>query len=239
MPDFPVSNSGEVLYLHDDMTSPTILLVLAFQAFAAEPSVAEYAFRWDPGEGGPSSLEAVRGILDGRMKSSAEFAVRYHRLPQDRKWPEGAVAIFRERVPKDGNAEYRLKFRRSKPFVELDVCPAGTEMSYEKDAVFVGADSVHDVYSLSCTGSDPEIAKTLQASPLPCHSNVARYTGRKYRLEIWTLPRNETLLEISHRAGNTAGDQAQFRELVRTLVGAGARPTGASKTELGMECGGE
>lgn len=217
----------------------SVLLVL-FSAWigvlADEPSKAEYAFRWNPRDGGPASWEAVQAILGGKLKSVERYSVRYHTLVPGRNAPPGASAVFRERTLEGADTEYRLKFRSSRPFGDLEVCPSGLEMSYEKDVAFVGGDSLRAVYSLSCTGSDPEIVHTLGARPLPCHSSLARFSAKKYRLEIWALPRNDSILEVSHRAGNSKRDQDDFRELVRKLVGAGARPSGSSKTEMGMEC---
>lgn len=213
-----------------------VLLAFGFPALAVEPDKAEYAFRWNPAEGGPSSVEAVHRLLGGRTKSLQEFEVRYHRLPQEGKWPQSATAILRSRTEKDERTEYRLKFRRPVPFEPVQVCPAGFELSYEEDVSFVGPDSARGVYSVSCTGADPQLLEPFHPGPLPCISHVERHGGKKYRVEIWSLPEKRSLIEVSHRAGRNALDRAEFREVVLRLLQAGARPTASSKTELGMDC---
>jgi len=205
-------------------------------SMAGEPATAEYAFRWNPKDGGPATIEDVHRILGGKTKSVKEFVVRYDRVSMDKNWPQGAEAIFRERTKSDGTADYRLKFRRSTPFDQLDVCPSGMEASYEKDVTFASATSTRGVYSLSCTGTDPAIVEILKAKSLGCQAKVVRHEGKKYRLERWTLDNGGVLLEISDRSENTPAELARFGAIVDRLLRTGAKPSTTSKTDLAIRC---
>jgi len=205
-------------------------------SMAGEPGTAEYAFRWNPKEGGPATIEDVHRILGGKTKSVKEFVVRYDRVSTDRKWPQGSEAIFRERTKSDGTADYRLKFRRSTPFEQLDVCPVGMEASYEKDVAFASATTTRGIYSLSCTGTDPANFGALKARPLGCQAKVVRHEGKKYRLEQWTLDNGGILLEISNRSENAPAELNRFGIIVDRLLRSGAKPSTTSKTDLATRC---
>lgn len=211
--------------------------LLAGCAISAMPERAEYAFRWEPAMGGPATVEAVHRILGGRTRSTREFLVRYHRLPSGVPRPQGAAAIFRERTRTGEPTEFRLKFRRTAPFDPVDVCPAGTDASYEKDVSFGGGDSTVDVFSVSCTTTDSGFARRMGSEPVPCAARVERHDGRRYRVEIWTLSGGGILMEVSHRSGDEVSSLREFGAMVRALIAAGARPATGSKTEMGMACG--
>ena len=217
--------------------NPGILLAaLVLELSAGEPATAEYAFRWNPKDGGPTTVEDIHRILGGKTKSVKEFAVRYHQVALDKKWPAGSDVAFRERTKADGGTDYRLKFRRATPFESLGQCPAGMEVSYEKDVSFGAAGATRIVYSLSCTTADADLARSLKTLPYPCRSEVVRHEGKKYRIEDWKLPGDERLLEISDKSENEPANQARFATIVERLLRSGAKPSTTSKTDMGTRC---
>lgn len=232
----PCDAQPERIRYIEPMNLLSFLAVLCLQGPAGEPTTAEYAFRWNPKEGGPASVEDVQRILGGKTKSTKVFSVRYHRIPRDKNWQTSAEAIFRERSRTGEKPEFRLKFRSATPFERTDACPDGMEFSYEADVTFKASDSVRKVFSVSCSGTDPNTAATLKTTPLSCQSTFTRYDSKHYRLEVWTFPNSASILEISHRSSNTAADRDRFGLLVGRLLHAGAEPSTDSKTDLGQNC---
>ena len=221
-----------------------VLASAAGAALAAEePGKAEYAVRWNPGEGGPKTADAVLELLGSPAARGNAWEVRYFDLPRPAGAPPGAAVILRRRAGADGEVEIRLKYRSARPLAGGWSCPAGIAFRREAqvDVGFGGADAPSRVYSYSCKLAAPDPPAPLRATPRPCASRMVRFEAGSpkadgYKVEAWTLPDGTVRLEISRTAANSVDELARFSDLVARLRARGVKPLDESKTELGGRC---
>ena len=223
------------------MAAIAVLLLaagLAPHGAAAEPKGAEYAVRWNPAQGGPTSAAETLAFLGAGDVPSARYEVRFYDLPAPHGAPAGATVILRRRAASDGSTEIRLKYRTSSPLGAW-ACPNPSFQAKVQVDVAFGADAPSRVDSYSCVLAASEPPADLHAVPKKCVSRMVRYDATPtvgYKVEAWTLPDGSQRLEISRTTRNSADELARFAHLVEGLVARGVRPLEESKTELGSRC---
>ena len=218
-----------------------LLLVAAIGPAAAvcagEPGRAEYAVRWDPAQGGPANAAQLLSFLGASERGGRSYEVRYFDFPRPEGAPAGATPILRLRIPDDGDADVRLKYRTELPLEGRWACPeARFEKSEEVDVVFGASAKPARVYAYSCTLAAKAPPAFLGATPKPCAAHMVRYTRGGDKIEAWTLPGGAVRLEVSRTASNDAKREAKFGKLVDRLRARGVNPLDESKTELGSRC---
>jgi hypothetical protein len=223
---------------------PALLVVLSLStsrpgaAAPPPPMSAEFAFRWNPADGGPKTPEEVLTALGEPTPSAEKYRVRYYDLEAPASAPEGARAILRERTKSHGKTQFRLKYRLPQPLAGAWRCPDGEGFEPEEEVdVSVGAEGkVSRVYSYACTVKSPVAPRSLKAVPKRCWADMRRYSSGDYKVEDWAMPGGGQILEVSMPGTDTAEDLEKFRQAVAKLVERGARPADRSKTELGSAC---
>ncbi|HTR02109.1 MAG TPA: hypothetical protein VMN82_02850 [Thermoanaerobaculia bacterium] len=212
-----------------------------FRSAAREPKGAEYAVRWNPADGGPSTPAEALALLGAGASAGAECVVRYFDLAAPAGAPAGTTAILRQRVC-GGDDDLRLKFRSLHPLGSGWRCPPDAD--YRKRAqvdIGFGESAPARVYSYSCTLPVAEPPASLHATPKPCASRMTRFDADTpacpgCKVEEWRLPDGGVRLEISQTAPNAVDALAAFTSVVGRLRARGARPVDESKTELGSRC---
>lgn len=119
----------------------------------SEPRHAEYALRWDPHEGGPSTAEAALTLLGVKVGVPEHYEVRYYHVPPPSSAPAHATVILRERKKVGGKTQFRLKYRLADPLVRPFQCPPGSDFQAdsEVDVTWLGANTQRRVYAYSCS----------------------------------------------------------------------------------------
>ncbi len=222
--------------------SAALALLLRCLSARGAPKDAEYAARWDPSAGGPTTAAEVLARL-GLAASSAGTAceVRYYDLPAPEGAPEGATVILRRRTCDDGTAEIRLKYRTARP-LESWTCPAGLGFAPSSQVdVGLGAGAPSRVYAHACVLASGAPPPSLRAVAKPCASRMTRTSvraadGGRLKVEDWTLPGGARRLEVSRNGRDDVDALAAFEGVVERLRAAGARFLEESKTELGSRC---
>jgi hypothetical protein len=243
------------------MRSPRLLAALAMAAcVCAHAQRTEYAFRWNPAEGGPATAQqaaAQLGIGDDRPKA---FEVRYLDLRRPAGLPDDSYsAVARERTDGDGpESTYKVRAPFSKAASKLLstwACPLvgpKRQSKLEVDvnwAVDEAAKTAHpdaaptprEAISFSCSVEAAAQAAFPPATgmvPKPCVSQVRRLKSRDdWKVEEWLLPTGQRIVELSfsQKQGSRARRSA-FQQRVDALLAAGARPLADSKTLLGSTC---
>jgi hypothetical protein len=205
---------------------------------AAEPKGAEYAVRWNPGQGGPASAAETLAFLGAGDAPSVRYEVQFYELPTPHGAPAGATVILRRRAASDGSTEIRLKYRTSSPLASW-ACPEPSFQAKAQVDVGFGTDAPSRVDSYSCVLEATQPPADLHAVPKKCVSRMVRYDATAavgYKVEAWTLPDGSQRLEISRTTKNSVDELARFAHMVEGLVARGARPLEESKTELGSRC---
>jgi len=216
----------------------------------------EYAFRWNPAEGGPATAQQAAGQLgieDGKPKA---FEVRYLDLRRPAGLPDDSYsAVARERTDADGpESTYKVRAPASKAARKLLstwACPLVGPKRESKLEVDVNwaVDEAHpdaaptprQAISFSCSVEAAAHAALPPATgmvPKPCVSQVRRLKSRDdWKVEEWLLPTGQRIVELSFsvKEGSRAHRSA-FQQRVDTLLAAGARPMADSKTLLGSTC---
>lgn len=229
----------------------TSLLALTFAAQSTEASQAEYAIRWDPADGGPTSAAAALakfGLADDKPDT---FEIRYFTVSAAPDLPLGFKAIIRERE-RTSKQRYELMYKYrgqaplpANPSSALWSCPVGAT-DKKKDEVDVSFRSLTDVaraYSRSCTvefkDARPVIPKTLKAKPADCKNSMTRLKADKLAVEEWHLSNGRTIIEVSRSGAATKEDLEAFRnDIAKALVETHKiKPLATSMTELGSACG--
>ena len=216
----------------------TCVALLAACVRVAEPGDAEFAVRWDPAEGGPSTAAAVTRLLELRPGREESFEVRYYDAPTPASAPDSARVILRERSRDGGKTELVVKYRRAAPVTGKWTCPLGqrADRTAQVDIGFGPGGSVSRMYSYSCEVSADSFPASLHASPRACSISIARVTTDHLKIETWPLPNGEQLLEVSREARDSQSDLAGFEAIVNRLIAAGAHPIAESKTALAGTC---
>jgi hypothetical protein len=215
-----------------------VSLTVTGSAAPPQPMTAEFAFRWNPADGGPKSPEEVLTVLGEQTPSPERYRVRYYELAAPASAPEGAAVALSERTKSHGKTQFRLKYRFSQPLAGAWRCPDGEGFEPEEEAdVSIGAEGkVSRVYSYSCTVKSPTPPRSLKGVPKPCWAGMKRYTSGDFKVEEWSMPGGGVILELSMPGTETADDLAKFQRAAGKLTERGARPSERSKTELGSAC---
>jgi len=206
---------------------------------APPPMAAEFAFRWDPADGGPKTPEDVLAALgDLAPQSPEKYQVRYYDLQTPPSAPAGVAPILRERTKSHGKTQFRLKYRFPQPLTGAWSCPPGEEFEAEEEVdVSVGeGGKVSRVYSYACTVKSPTPPRSLKAVPRRCWAGMKRFTSGDFKVEEWSMPGGGRILEVSMPGTDTADDLEKFQQATGKLTGRGAKPSDRSKTELGSAC---
>jgi len=202
------------------------------------PGSAEYAFRWDPADGGPRTPQEVLTLLELPVPAPETYDVRYWDLPAPASAPAGATPILRERTKAGGHAEFRLKYRFPRPLAFGWSCPPGDAFQPEEQVdVSVGEGGKEArVYSYACTLKAAAPPASLNAVPKSCSVAMTRYHAEGLKVEEWVMPGGVRVIEISRAAADSVDEFETFRRIVATLLSKGAKPSHRSKTELGSAC---
>ena len=208
-------------------------------AAAPPPMTAEFAFRWNPEEGGPKTPEDVLTALGEPAPLPPDrYKVRYYDLQAPASAPEGARVVLRERTKSHGKTQFRLKYRLPQPLVGAWTCPPGEQFEPEEEvdvSIGVGGNATR-VYSYACTVQSPTPPRSLKGSPKPCWAGMKRHTSGDFKVEEWSMPGGGRILEISMPGFDTPEDLEKFQKAVGKLTERGAKPSDRSKTDLGSAC---
>lgn len=214
---------------------------------------AEYAVRWDIRLGGPRDSAAVIEALypDAAPSKKRAYGVRYYDWALPPVVPDKATPILRERESNDPDDDERFqltyKVRSEQPLkMAKGWCPLpGAEEKLEVDVSAANDGSAKSTYSYSCTLSSkdkmPGVPPMLSCSPKPCEAKMTRDTikvdGAKIKVERWSLPAGEELLEVSRAGKATPEDMGKFQQkVVKPLVALGVVPIIDGKTSAASDC---
>ena len=237
----------------------TSCLVAAALAMAtcvcAHADRTEYAFRWDPAQGGPATAQqAARqlGIEDPKPKA---LVVRYLEVRRPAGLPDDSYsAVARERTDDDRpESMYKVRAPASKTARKLLstwACPLvgpKRERKLEVDVNWVvdeGTDAAptpREAVSFSCSVQAAAPAAFPPATgmvPKPCVSRVRRFKSQDdWKVEEWLLPTGQRIVELSFSVNKgSRAHRSAFQQRVDALREAGARPLADSKTLLGSTC---
>lgn len=207
---------------------------------AAEPKDAEYAMRWNSGDGGPQTAKKVLKALGKEAEESKDYEILYFDFTPPGDAPAGFKSILRQR--KSGKKyELTFKYRGDHPLSTWK-CPlsGNPERKEEVDVSILAEGEIRKSYSYSCTLEDKDpIAppKELKASPKDCSNRMTRLKSGNLKVEEWHLPGGVTLVEVSRNGSNAPKDLIAFHcKIVDELVEEGVKPSDRSKTELGSDC---
>jgi len=230
-------NAGHKAVVHGISFLLTIPMLMVAPPAAAEAlSEAEYAMRWDAGQGGPRTAGEVLQWLGKTSKSPEHYLVRYYDLPRPPSAPEGARIILRQRIKQGGKTHIRLKYRLDKPLTVDWSCPSDAfEKSSEVDVTWLALGQKVS-FSYACTLKDATPPAALKARPLPCVAEMTRYEADGFKIEEWQLADERHLLEVSRNAEDSAAKRKKFQLLADQLMARGVHPADRSKTELGSDC---
>src|SRR5262245_2465014 len=220
-----------------------VAIAASVTAARAAPD-AEYALRWDPADGGPTTIEAVLSLLGLQPGSAKRMVVQYYAVPQPPELPAGFAAIARERTTGD-ETEATYKVRGPTPLPgggkkwTCPLAPAAKSKS-EVDISVVGHGAVRKSYSRSCSVERPmadSLPGVIHAKPLGCTSSVRPVKAGDIKVEQWDLSGGSKALEVSWAGKDSSADLEAFRSrIVAPLLSNGATPLSQSKTELGSIC---
>lgn len=238
-----------------------VLVALTAESAVAAPWAAgnaEYAVHWNPAEGGPASLDAVKDLLALKKVKTKSFEVKVFSVKQPIVLPLEVQIIARERTSEDG-VESSYKLRADVPLDLLVpavglVCPFpsatwdlesdviwGPSMDVPASAPMPDPLPTRIKFSRTCS-VDVSLRKALPASyearEPDCTSSVVRYKGmtkgKEIKIEQWKLAGDGKLLEVSMKvAEDSVARRDDFNaSVVAPLIAARARPSASSKTEL-------
>jgi hypothetical protein len=218
---------------------------LSASTCALGASAAEFSVRWDPVDGGPATAQESLAALSLKQGSPAAFVVQYFTLDQPSDAPADYKAIGRQRRTGSG-VEATYKFRGPAP-ISADAsyrwtCPlmGSAQSKSEIDITWTGEAQPKRAYSHSCsvnTDMSHAIPATFGARPLGCASRTNRFSDHGVTLEVWELPGDRRVFEVSVKGRDSAPDLKAFeRRVVMPLLSAGVKPISDSKTELGSAC---
>lgn len=230
---------------------------------AAAAENAEYAVRWNPATGGPSSTAEVLSLLGLTAEKDKSYDVRYFEVKSLPGFPLTYKAIARERVGK-GKAESMYKLRGPDGFPESTKalpwkdCPLQANVGKidskrELDISWVqeppddadaatreASPTVKKVHSVSCSVDAPmavALPSSFFATQLGCMPHVERVTAGKLKVERWVLPDGSTLFEVSENAKDRSEDLQKFvNKVVTPLLTQGIRPVDESKYLIASSC---
>lgn len=224
------------------------LAVLLLTGFSqAKAGDAEYAFRWSPDEGGPTSISSVLSELALKADKTKRLTVQYFEVPQPSGFPSGYRAIGRERWEEGEKPEamYKLRGPEPAPSASLLKCPlkGDAESKLEVDVTLQSAGQVKRSISASCTVEDMRLPEALPMAGVVakgCTSKVERVkakgSGEKLTLEHWALSSKKTYIEVSMKGPDAPEGLSAFNHVVSKLISLGAKPIDAGKTELAGNC---
>jgi len=218
--------------------------------WAAGAGPAEYAFRWDTTQGGPSSAAEAVAALQLQPGKAKRYDVMYFEVVQPASLPAGYTVLGRERGTPGSKPDATYKVRGPEPIppeLQSWKCPlAGrSESKREVDVGFVGLAQVNRSFSVSCTVDKATLKATLpagsSATPMGCTSAVQRTKASSSTLDVkveqWSLPQGRVVIEVSMVGIDSKVDLERFRDkVVKPLLDRKATPLGGSKTELGSDC---
>lgn len=227
------------------------LLALLCHSSQATAVVAEYAFRWDPSQGGPNTPQATMDLLSIQDKKPTQFNVQYIPIHRPSGLPANVEVIARERT-KGGDSETSYKLRAdvdlssAAPTNKFPCILRGTqgialeaEMDISWAATSQGNPKPKVKYSRTCSIAAPfkdaiEEAAITNAPDSGCAARMSRYKQNGLKFEVWTMPSGQTLFEVSRKVeADSPQERAQFlATIVQPLLKAKAMPSTDNKTEL-------
>lgn len=227
-----------------------VAISLAAGAASAVAGPAEYAFRWDPAQGGPTSAVAVVAALKLQPGKSKKYVVRYFDVVQPMAVPPEYKVLGRERGAPGKKPDATYKVRGPEPIpAELLAwrCPltGASESKAEVDVGFIGASQLKRVFSVSCTVDNaalqPALPAGYSAKAKGCSSQMERTKARSTKVELkveqWSLPKGGVVIEVSMEGSDSDVDLERFRtQVAKPLMEGKAVPLEGSKSELGSEC---
>lgn len=242
----------------------TVALIAAVACMVASLSAhaakTEYAFRWNPDDGGPATAAEAAKKLGIQAGKARRFEVRYLTIKQpDGLPPGGYQAVARERIDKDGpESMYKVRGPESEATKEVLmkwVCPLSgrkLESKFEVDMNWAldeetqkknprAPPTPRSATSFSCsveTSASSAFPKSAEMSPRPCVNKVMRLrSDDSWKVEEWVLATGKRIVELSHAVDEgSEAHQRLFQEKVDRLLSTGARPLPDSKTLLGSAC---
>ncbi len=229
-----------------------LALLAALTATLSQPAhataqAAEFAVRWDPRQGGPTTPQDALRELHLKASAPSHFEVQYFEFTPPPGLPPGFAAILRQRLT-GGEAELTFKLRGdtplpARPTLKQWDCPLGAtkDRKDEVDLSFIGVGRVLTAYSRSCnvesrdTQLQPPTA--LQARPKGCGSTMTRLRAGKLKIEQWRMADGSTLLEASRPGRHSAASMRAFeRDVLKPLLALKIQPLEHSKSALGGDC---
>lgn len=227
-----------------------VAMLLAAGTASTFAGPAEYAFRWDPAQGGPTSAAAVVVALKLQPGKSKKYVVRYFDVLQPTAVPFDYKVVGRERGAPGERPDATYKVRGPEPIPEELLawkCPL-TSLSKSKaevDVGFVGVSQLRRAFSVSCTVDKAALQRVLpagySATAKGCSSEMERTKVRSLnvalKVEQWSLPKGGVVIEVSMEGSDSDVDLERFRtQVAEPLMNGKAIPLEGSKSELGSEC---
>jgi len=222
---------------------------LGVASWGATDGPAEYAVRWtaSPGLDSATSVLSALGLRPGKVKA---YEVKYFAVTQPAPAPTGYKVVGRERGPSGGKVDATYKVRGPEPVpaeVQTWKCPltALNESKAEVDVGFLGLNDVKRAFSVSCTaeksGLNASLPAGYSAKPAGCTNKMERTKADsadfEVKVERWTLPKGQAVIEVSWEGKDSKTDFERFRDnVVQPLLKLNVRPLDVSKTELGSDC---
>lgn len=231
-----------------------IATMLAFLCHAppGAAAAAEYAFRWSPSEGAPTTTpQATLDLLDLRDEKPTQFSVQYIQVKRPEGLPDNVKVIARERT-EGGKPQTSYKLRAEEdlsaaaPTAKYPCILLGTkDMAYEAEMdVSWGRTPAGEVlpkvvYSRTCSldmAFNQALARAVVIKPptANCAARMLRYKQKGLKFEIWTMPAGKVLFEVSRKVKvDSEEERNKFLEaVVRPLLAVQATPSTDNKTEL-------
>lgn len=216
------------------------LFVSAAQALGAS---AEYAIRWDPAQGGPSTGTAVATLLGLDVDKVKVYQVEYF----DIRAEGGAPAVIARRRTRGDTTQLTLKSRStqgqgaSAPSDASCALGGAATGKTEVDVTMLAGEQTQRATSISCTleGSrDLAFAPELHATAKGCPATMRRFRTDEVEIEEWAVRGGaQRLIEVSRKGADDAATSRRFLDTVVTpLLAAKALPLAGSKTQFVTAC---
>lgn len=239
----------------------SVFVALAAPVAVAAPLLAgkaEYAVHWNPADGGPVSLEAVRDLLKLEKVKTTSFQVRVFSVKRPVVLPGEVQIIARERTS-EGGTESSYKLRADVPLQVLvpEVglgCPfKSANWDHEIDVIWGPSTDtpasaplpnplpIRIKFSRTCSVDMPllkALPGSYAAKEPDCISSVIRHKGatkgKEIKVEQWKFAGGATLLELSMKveADSVAARDDFYVNVIAPLIAAKAHPSASTKTEL-------
>lgn len=218
-------------------------LFISFTQIVPAYADAEYAFRWNPAESGPNSVEGTLKLLKIKDEHPSIYIVKYADVRRSSILPGHVRTIVRERT-KGSKVEtsYKLRSDQSLPSRNSVVCLL-KNATWDADELDVSWNRLNGnlnpeiAYSRTCS-EENSLEKAVSADFIVeknnCQAQMTRYHDKMLNLkfELWQMP-NQTIYEVSRKVKeeNSTARNEFIKQVIQPLINAGANSMTRSKTD--------